>query len=191
MKIEHRAQQFGAIEIRPQRFRHVQLRVGDLPQQEIADAHFTRSSDQQIGFGQLGRMQMAGDGLLVNHQMIQAAVNSGVVDDGVHRVHDFVPRAVIDGEIEPHAAIPGGQFLNCAKLVIHAGGKRFHAPARLQPDVVSLQLLKFVPQIKTEQSPQHIHFGARPFPVFGGKRIKREGLDAQSSRSSLLWRGRR
>src|SRR5208337_3780599 len=46
LKIQQRLQQPRAVEIRPQRLRHKNFRVGDLPQQEIAHPHLPARSDQ-------------------------------------------------------------------------------------------------------------------------------------------------
>ena len=69
--IENGVQQIGAPEIRPQRFGDVQLGIGDLPQQEIADAHFAGGPDQKIGIGQAGGVKPRGDGFFVDAQIAQ------------------------------------------------------------------------------------------------------------------------
>ena len=51
LKIENGAQQLEAIEIGPERVGNVKLGVSNLPEEEIADAHFAGSADEQIGLG--------------------------------------------------------------------------------------------------------------------------------------------
>ena len=45
LKGKDRLQEVAAGEIRPQRPRDIELRISDLPEQEIADAHFARGAD--------------------------------------------------------------------------------------------------------------------------------------------------
>src|SRR6266478_1072104 len=52
LKLEQGLQQLRPIEIRPQRFGHENLRIGNLPEQKITDAHLAAGPDQQIGIGQ-------------------------------------------------------------------------------------------------------------------------------------------
>src|SRR6266446_6164050 len=58
LKLHKRLQQTRAIKIRPQRFGDKYLRVGDLPQQEIADAHLSAGANQQIRVRQSRGVQM-------------------------------------------------------------------------------------------------------------------------------------
>ena len=71
--------QYGLEEVRsrevgPKRFRDVELGVGDLPQQKIADAHFARSADEEVGIGNRGRVEVACDGGFVDCERVQAAI---------------------------------------------------------------------------------------------------------------------
>src|SRR5262245_47422956 len=45
-------------EVRPQRLRHVHLGVGQLPEEEVADAHLAAGADQQVGVGHTLRAQV-------------------------------------------------------------------------------------------------------------------------------------
>ena len=53
-------------EVRPQRVGDPDLGVGDLPEQEVADAHLAAGADQQIGIGLAGGVEEAGEALLVD-----------------------------------------------------------------------------------------------------------------------------
>ena len=50
LKIQDGPEQLRPIEIRPQSIGDVELGISDLPEQEVADAHFARRADQQIRF---------------------------------------------------------------------------------------------------------------------------------------------
>ena len=55
-------------EVGPERLGDVQFRVGDLPEQEIADAHLAGRADQQIGIGTGGGVEAGRDQVFVDLQ---------------------------------------------------------------------------------------------------------------------------
>src|SRR5215468_12377073 len=61
LEFHKRLQQPRAVEIGPERFRHEDLRVRNLPQQEIAYPHLAAGPDQQIRIGQPARIKVALD----------------------------------------------------------------------------------------------------------------------------------
>src|SRR6266404_3760136 len=52
--------------IRPKRWRDYQLRIRNLPKQEVADAHFAAGPDQQIGVRQVMGIEVLRKNLLVD-----------------------------------------------------------------------------------------------------------------------------
>ena len=70
LEIENGFEQIGSTEVGPQRIGDVDLGIGDLPQQKIADAHFARRSDEQVGIGRPGRVEVCRDRLLIESQTI-------------------------------------------------------------------------------------------------------------------------
>ena len=64
LEIDQRFEQARAGEIGPESFGDVDFGVGDLPEQEIADAHFAAGANQQVGIGQAGGVEMFGDGVV-------------------------------------------------------------------------------------------------------------------------------
>ena len=65
LEIGERFEQAGAGKIGPESFGYVHFGVGDLPEQKIADAHFSAGADQKIGIGEARGVEMLGDGLFV------------------------------------------------------------------------------------------------------------------------------
>src|SRR5208282_6259891 len=58
LEILNRLQHVDAAKVRPEPVSDEDLRVGDLPQQEVRDAHLTRRADQQIRVRHVRRVQM-------------------------------------------------------------------------------------------------------------------------------------
>src|SRR5450755_293029 len=101
----------GAIEIGPERFGDEHFGVGDLPKKEIADAHFSAGTYQEIGIGQSVGVEVAselifGDALDVPVSVsvaiartaaiaINVAIAVALREDGVHGVDNFGAAAVV------------------------------------------------------------------------------------------------
>src|SRR5207302_1356668 len=64
LKFHQSFQEPGAVEVRPERLGHKNLRVGDLPKQEIAQAHLAAGSNQQVRVRQATGIQMPRELLL-------------------------------------------------------------------------------------------------------------------------------
>src|SRR5438552_1750130 len=60
-------------EIRPEYITDVKLRVADLPEKIIADAHLAGGADKQIGIGHAGGVEMLGDGVFIDVAWIELA----------------------------------------------------------------------------------------------------------------------
>src|SRR5437867_11655947 len=78
-------------EIRPERFGDPDLGVRDLPEQEVADAHFTAGANQQIGIRLARRVEQIAEPALVQ---ILGAKAFG--DGATRRIDDFRAAAVVE-----------------------------------------------------------------------------------------------
>src|SRR5437588_7977990 len=58
LKIDDRLKQVAAPEIGPQYLGHVNLRVGNLPEQKVRDAKLAAGANQQIGMIDIRRVQV-------------------------------------------------------------------------------------------------------------------------------------
>ena len=61
----------GFAEIRPERLCNHQFRVGNLPKQKVAHAHFAAGADQQVRVGNIPRVKMLRENLLGDISGIQ------------------------------------------------------------------------------------------------------------------------
>src|SRR5262245_44543730 len=62
---EYRFEQMTTAEVGPERLNYIDLGVGNLPQQVVADAKLSARADQQIGVRLAGRVEEAREALLV------------------------------------------------------------------------------------------------------------------------------
>src|SRR5205814_5846136 len=80
-------QQMHASEIRPQRCSHINLCVSQLPKQEVAEPHLPRGSDDQVRIGQVARVEMPRNHVLIDAQMIEPTILRSRVQHRAEGVH--------------------------------------------------------------------------------------------------------
>src|SRR5579883_2468235 len=69
--IRERSVKFSAAKIRPECFRYINLRIGDLPKQEVADAQLAAGADQQIRIRQPGGVKVFADNFFIDSKIRQ------------------------------------------------------------------------------------------------------------------------
>src|SRR5678816_4257307 len=93
-------EQMGHAEVGPQRVGDPDLRVGDLPQQEVADAHLAARADQQVRIG-----LAAGVEVRRKARFIDLIRSESVADDPFRRFDDLGAAAVVQRDVEEHARV--------------------------------------------------------------------------------------
>src|SRR5580704_14260361 len=93
LEIDQSCEEMGTIEIGPKDFSDEDFGVGNLPEEKIADPHFAAGTNEEIGVGQIGGVEMArelflGDG-------VRRAVAVALGEDGVHGIDDFRAATVV------------------------------------------------------------------------------------------------
>ncbi len=98
------AVKLGLVEIGPQTIRDPNLGIADLPQQEVADAHFVGGADEQVGLGHSHRVQVRGDGFFLDVLRPEPAREDlgGHAAEGIDQLG---PAAVVYRQAEPQAAV--------------------------------------------------------------------------------------
>src|SRR5215204_7056053 len=92
--------------VRPQCVGHVKLGVGYLPEQEVGDAQLAAGPDYEIHLGYLGRVEVAGEGSLVD-----ILGGEAVRDYAPRRVHDLRAAAVVESHVDVELVVVGGELL--------------------------------------------------------------------------------
>jgi hypothetical protein len=87
----------------------VELGVGDLPEQEVGDPELVGGPDEQVDVGHVGRVQVPGDGPLVDAAGAAALADLG--RQGLDGPGELVAAAVVQGHGQGHAGVAGGQVL--------------------------------------------------------------------------------
>src|SRR5262245_31894301 len=111
-----------AAEVGPERIRHVDLRVRDLPEQVVADAPLSARTNQQIGIGLTGGVEKAREALLVQILWAHAGF-----DRSTSGVDDLGAAAVVQRDVEEHAATGGRALDRDVELFLDVGRQLLHA----------------------------------------------------------------
>ena len=172
---EHAFEQVAAAEVRPQRVGHPDLGIGDLPQQEVADAHLAARANQQVRIGLAGRVEKAREALFV--QVLRIETRGHGAAGGVDNLG---AAAVVERDVEQHAGVGRGLALGSAQLFEHVRRQRIGPADHLEADVVAQQRRQLEPQVALEQHHQRAHFRRRPLPVLDRKRVEREHLEPEA-----------
>ena len=90
-----RAAQVALAEVRPERVDEHELGVGDLPEQEVRDPQLAGRADEQVGVGQLRRVQLRGERVLVD--LLRRARR---LDQPARRLDELGAAAVVEGDPE-------------------------------------------------------------------------------------------
>ncbi len=108
-----------------------------MPQQEIANAHLAGGANQQVGIRQIGCVQPGGDGFFVDAEIPEPSFQTRVLDYGVDRVHQFGASAIVDGHVEPHAAVVRGGVDGILQLVPHLRRKPVQPAHASETDAIA------------------------------------------------------
>src|ERR1700685_676 len=97
-------EQFRATEVRPARLRDPELRVTDLPEQEIADAHLACRADHKVRVDHAGRVEMRCDQVLADVVGVRLT-GLDLSRDLADGVDDFRTGAVVQRQAQSHAGV--------------------------------------------------------------------------------------
>ena len=164
--------EIGLAEVRPQGRREDELRVGALPQQEVAGALLTAGADDQVGIALAGGVEVLGEAILVDLRDRHAGSqqHSGGVDD-------LRPPRVVEGDVERHPLAVPGPLLGLPDGAHDVGGGFVQAPDDAHPDALCDQLVGVLSHGAVDQAEQAGHLVVGAPPVLPAEDVEREHLD--------------
>ena len=120
-------------EIGPEDGRDPDLRVGDLPEQEIGDPHLAARPDEQVGVREatpcIGRRANASSVRVIG-------IGRSVPEDRLYGVDDLRPAAVVQGKGDRHPAVIPRPGLHPLELAQDGPRNPALLPDDHQPEVV-------------------------------------------------------
>src|SRR5262245_8383359 len=176
-----RAEQLRLAEVRPQGLGHVQLGVGDLPQEEVGDAHFAAGADEQVGIRKAGGAEVRGERRLVDRLRVEPAVARGA-GDAARRRDDVLAAPVTDAQTDVEAAIVARALDHAVELVSDRIGQAVHVADSVHAHLVLHELVHLGAQIAQQQPHQRVDLAPRPLPVLGREGEQAEEGDTEPAR---------
>src|SRR5262245_30477563 len=150
---QDRFEEVAAAEIGPERFRDPDFGVRDLPEQEVAHAHLAARADEQVGIGLVRRIEELAEALLV--EIVRGDARR---QHAPRRVDDLGAPAVVQRDVEQHAAVLRGLLLADLELTLDVGRQFLRAADHAEPDVVRHQRAELETDVPLEQRHQHVDF---------------------------------
>ena len=167
-------------EVGPERRGDPDLAVGDLPEKEVGDPHLPARADQEIRIGKPGRAEPGAEGLLVD-LLGREPPRDDVVGERAARVHDLRAPAVVQGDVERHAAARGGRGQSLGQLLLDRRVELVHPPDDAEPDVVLEQVRELAVQVLLQERHERDDLEPRPLPVLDREGIERQSVELETS----------
>src|SRR5439155_4943331 len=172
---DHGFEQVTAAEIGPQRFGDPDLRVGNLPQQEVADAHLAARPDQQVGIGLAGGVEK-----IAEPPLVELVGRDAGRQRAPCRVDNLRTTTVVERDVEPHPGVCRRLPNTDIELVLHIGRELVFAADDMKSNIVLEQRAELKTQIPLEKRHQRVDLRSRALPVLDGKRVERQHVDPQA-----------
>ena len=139
-----RAFERGLVEIGPMDRHEHEFAIGGLPHQEIRQPLLAAGADDQIGIGNIGRIEISAERVGVDRRRIALSFRD-FARQPLRRVGDFLPRSVVEGDdqIEPGVVARSVLRLRSAARRCRARARRARrsrAPARRRDASVARSL---------------------------------------------------
>src|SRR5690554_2818485 len=161
------------VEVGPQRVGEVQLGVGELPQQEVADALLATGPDEEVRLRRIGHRQLGAD--LGLGEVAAARVARG---EAVERRDDVPASAVVGGHGQHQAVVAGRQRLG---LLDEPDDRRIEA-RQVADDTETHAVLVQAPHLVLQRAHEQLHqerdFLGRTAPVLGTEGEQGQVVDA-------------
>ena len=126
---------------------------------------------------------MMTDRVLVDPQMLEAAILRSRIHHGAERIYQLAARAVVQRQREHRAGIARRALARPGHALLHIFRQFVLPPNVFETNVVLIQRGNFRLQIAAQQAHQEVDFTLRPFlPVFFRKGVERERMNADARR---------
>ena len=158
-----------------------EFRIGGLPEQEVAEPHFSARPDHQIRIGHLAGIEMGGKHGFVDLIGIDAAL-SDLAGDAPRRPGDFVAPAVVEGHDHAETGIRRRLCFGLADQ----GGNVLRQPLagsdHLNPHPLAMEAGEIAANEHPQQPEKELDLGGRARPVLRGEAEQRQVADAEVGR---------
>src|SRR5215212_8076531 len=165
------AQELRGGEIGPERFGHVELGVGYLPEQEVRYAQLPAGPDHQVDLGYVGGVEVSGEGHLVDvfwRETVCHYASGGV--------HDLRTPTVIERDVNVEAVISGGEILGLFHGFEYCGRQVLPSSQKPEPRPTLVQFRHLLAGCVEKEFHERLYLSLRTRPVLGGEGIQGQRL---------------
>ena len=164
----------GLPEVRPVPLGDEDLRICDLPQQEVRDALLARRADEQIGIGHVRCVEMPVNVFFRDMFRAQVLVFQ-LRHEPAKGIQQLRSSAVIQRQRQRRARVAGRLRFYPANLFLNVRRQLMRPPNGPEANIVPLHPLDVAFQIGLQQAHQEADFGPRPSQVV----FERERVECQ------------
>src|SRR5438552_14986026 len=175
------AVEVGGLEVGPERRRHPELGVGDLPQEEVGDTHLAAGADEQIGVGDAVRVQRAAH-VGLGHGLRRQLAGLHATRERAKGVGQLVAPTLVERHRQGEPGVVWCLQRHVLESAAHGQRHAGRAADHAQPDLVLHQLRQLAIDRLLEQPHQHGDLVLGPAPVLRRERIEREEPQAHRVR---------
>ena len=163
------------VEIRPEDRHEHEFGVGGLPEQEVGQPHLPGGPDDQVGIGDVRRVEPGREVLLADRVGIDQAL-AGLRGQTPRRRDDLLARTVVEGDDQGEADIGARERLRLVEQDADVGGETDALADDPHAHPGGVQLGEVVADEPLQEPHEHRHLVRRPAPVLG-----REAVDGQEA----------
>ena len=154
------------VKVGPQDVGEVQLSIGHLPEQEVADARLAAGADEQVHLGHAGGAEVLSQVWLGEVLGTGAGVGQG---PPLHGLHDVPAPAVVGRDVEGDGVVVHGGVLRHFDTLLQLLREGADVTQHLQAHALGLHGLHFFFKELHEQTHEGGHLVAGAAPVFGAE----------------------
>ena len=152
-----------------------------MPEKEIADAHLTARTDEEIGIGKIGGVEMPSELFFSDRRrIVVAVVATALGEDGVHGIDNFGAAAVVQSYRKNHAGVRSRSPDRVARVFLDGERQIVRATEKEHTDVVALDERHFIADILAKQLHEKFNFGLGTAPVLDRKGVEGQGFDIEA-----------
>src|ERR687890_83241 len=156
-------------EVGPHRFRHVELCVGYLPEQEVRDAQLAAGPDQQVDLGYVGGVEVTGE-----RHLVDVLRRETVCDYPPGGVHDLRASSIVERDVDVEAAVTRGEDLSLLHCFQHRSREMPPSPQKTKPGPPLFQPRHFLTGGVEEELHECLYLSLWTCPV-----LCREGIEGK------------
>src|SRR3954447_5195213 len=181
LEVDDRLEEMLFPEVGPEHLRHVDLGVGDLPEEEVRYAQLAAGADQEIGIVDVRGVEVIAEERFVDDRVAHLLLSEDG-HDAIDGVDDLRASAVVERDLEQQAGVLRRLLLCVSQLALHGRIEPFDAADRHEADVVLHQRPQLFAQVLLEQHHERGDFVARTLPVLDGERVERHDAELEPRR---------